>query len=253
MRSGAGSVGRAYPPRATRPGSSPIRADDTNPVVALLRRGARARRTGSSRTASYYAYPMAYSLAPSGPHTGLRGMVNAADHLAATAGIGLLQQGGSAADAAVGAAAVMAVTSPHLCGMGGDLLAMVFPPGGEPVSLSAIGRAGSGVDADRLRAEGHRVMPLRRDLRAVPVPGAVDGWLALHARWGRLPLGAVIAPALELAEEGFVAMWRAPRNCVPMDPLTSKSTCACRRWPAPCEPSSAKGVRASTRGSSGRR
>jgi gamma-glutamyltranspeptidase/glutathione hydrolase len=89
--------------------------------------------------------------------------------------------------------------------MGGDLLAMVYPPGGEPVALSAIGRAGSGVDAGRLRAEGHRVMPLRGDLRTVPVPGAVDGWLALHARWGRLPLGAVIAPALELAEEGFVA------------------------------------------------
>jgi gamma-glutamyltranspeptidase/glutathione hydrolase len=148
---------------------------------------------------------MAYSLAPSGPHTGLRGMVSAADHLAATAGIGLLQQGGSAADAAVGAAAVMAVTSPHLCGMGGDLLAMVFPPGGEPVALSAIGRAGSGVDADQLRAEGHRVMPLRKDLRSVPVPGVVDGWLALQARWGRLPLEAVFAPALELAEEGFVA------------------------------------------------
>jgi gamma-glutamyltranspeptidase / glutathione hydrolase len=148
---------------------------------------------------------MAYSLAPSGPQTGLRGMVNAADHLAATTGIGLLQQGGSAADAAVGAAAVMAVTSPHLCGMGGDLLAMVFPPGAEPVALSAIGRAGSGVDADELRAEGHRVMPLRKDLRTVPVPGAVDGWLALQARWGRLPLAAVFAPALELAEEGFVA------------------------------------------------
>ncbi len=148
---------------------------------------------------------MAYALAPSAPVTGLRGMVNAADHLAASAGIGLLQQGGSAADAAVGAAAVMAVTSPHMCGLGGDLLAMIHPPGGEPVALSAIGRAGSGVDADQLRAQGHQVMPLRGDLRTVPVPGAVDGWLALHGRWGRLPLAAVFEPAIELAEEGFVA------------------------------------------------
>jgi gamma-glutamyltranspeptidase / glutathione hydrolase len=155
--------------------------------------------------APYYCLPVAYSLAPSGPYTGLRGMVNAADQLAATAGLGLLQQGGSAADAAVGAAAVMAVTGPHMCGMGGDLLAMICPPGGEPVALSAIGRAGSGVDADRLRREGRRVMPLRGDLRSVPVPGAVDGWLALQARWGRLPLAAVFAPAIELAEEGFVA------------------------------------------------
>lgn len=160
---------------------------------------------------------MAYSLAPSGPHTGLRGMVNAADQLAATAGIGLLQLGGTAADAAVGAAAVMAVTSPHLCGMGGDLLAMICPPGApgapggpgapgaEPIALVAIGRAGSGVDAGLLRAEGHQVMPVRGDLRSVPVPGAVDGWLTLHERWGRLPLAAVFGPAIELAEEGFVA------------------------------------------------
>ncbi len=159
----------------------------------------------SRHGSSYDAWSMAYSLTPSAPQTGLRGMVNAADNLAATAGIGLLQQGGSAADAAVGAAAVMAVTSPHMCGLGGDLLAMICPPGGAPVALSAIGRAGSGVDADQLRAEGHRVMPLRRDLRTVPVPGAVDGWLALHGRWGRLPLAAVFAPAIELAEEGFVA------------------------------------------------
>jgi gamma-glutamyltranspeptidase / glutathione hydrolase len=148
---------------------------------------------------------MAYALAPSAPQSGLRGMVNAADNLAATAGVGLLAQGGSAADAAVGAAAVMAVTSPHMCGMGGDVLAMVSVPGSEPVALLAVGRAGSGVDADRLRASGHRIMPVRGDLHTVPVPGAVDGWLALHERWGRLPLGAVLAPAIELAEEGFVA------------------------------------------------
>ena len=68
---------------------------------------------------------MAYPLAPFASHPALRGMVSAADHLASTAGIGLLGRGGSAADAAVGAAAAMAVTSPYLCGMGGDMLAVV--------------------------------------------------------------------------------------------------------------------------------
>ena len=48
-------------------------------------------------------------------------------------------------------------------------------------------------------------MPLRGDIRSVQVPGAVDGWLALHARHGRLPLHEVLAPAIELAEEGFAA------------------------------------------------
>lgn len=148
---------------------------------------------------------MAYPLAPFAPVTGLRGMVSAADHLASTAGLGLLAQGGSAADAAVGAAAVMAVTSPYLCGMGGDMLAVVSAPGADPIALLAVGRAGSGVDAAGLRTEGHSIMPVRGDFRTVPVPGAVDGWLALHARFGRLALSDVFGPAIELAEDGFVA------------------------------------------------
>ena len=48
-------------------------------------------------------------------------------------------------------------------------------------------------------------MPVRGDIRSVQVPGAVDGWLALHERYGRLPLDEVLAPAIELAEEGFPA------------------------------------------------
>ena len=148
---------------------------------------------------------MAYSLVPFAPVTGLRGMVSAADHLASTTGLGLLDQGGSAADAAVGAAAVMAVTSPYLCGMGGDMLAVVSAPGVDPIVMLAVGRAGSGVDAAKLRAEGHSIMPVRGDFRTVPVPGAVDGWLALHDRFGRLPLATVFAPAIELAAEGYVA------------------------------------------------
>ena len=137
---------------------------------------------------------MSFPSAPFGPRTGLRGMVNAADQLASIAGVGALEQGGSAADAAVAAAAVMAVTSPHLCGMGGDLLAMVASPGFRPAALLAVGRAGSGADPARMRADGHSVMPLRGDVRSVTVPGAVDGWLALHDRFGRLPLGTVLGP-----------------------------------------------------------
>jgi gamma-glutamyltranspeptidase/glutathione hydrolase len=132
-------------------------------------------------------------------------MVCAADQLASMAGVAMLAEGGSAADAAVSAAAVMAVTSPHLCGMGGDLLAMVSPPGAPPVALLGIGRAGSGVDAARMRSEGKAVIPLRGDVRSVTVPGAVDAWLALHDRFGRLPLATVLGPAIEVAEEGFVA------------------------------------------------
>ncbi len=55
------------------------------------------------------------------------------------------------------------------------------------------------------RARALTTMPLRGDIRSVQVPGAVDGWLALHERYGRLSLGEVLAPAIELAEDGFPA------------------------------------------------
>ncbi len=148
---------------------------------------------------------MTLPLAPFGPRTGLRGMVAAADQLAASAGIGMLARGGSAADAAVATGTVMAVVGPHLCGLGGDVLAMVSVPGSPPEALLSVGRAGAGSDPARLRAEGMTTMPVRGDIRSVQVPGAVDGWLALHERHGRLPLDEVLAPAIELASEGFSA------------------------------------------------
>ena len=148
---------------------------------------------------------MSLPRAPFGPRTGLRGMVAAADQLAASAGLRLLARGGSAADAAVATGAAMAVVGPHLCGLGGDVLAMVAPPGTPPEALLSVGRAGAGSDPARLRAAGMTVMPLRGDVRSVPVPGAVDGWLALHERHGRLPLDEVLAPAIELADQGFPA------------------------------------------------
>ena len=115
----------------------------------------------------------------------------------------ILQAGGSAADAAVAASAVLAVTTQHLCGMGGDLFAMVHYGPSIPAALNASGRAGSGASAEQLRAEGHTVMPFRGDIRTVTIPGCVDGWLALHGRFGRLQLADVLMPAIEFAEQGF--------------------------------------------------
>jgi gamma-glutamyltranspeptidase/glutathione hydrolase len=142
---------------------------------------------------------------PDATRYGGRGAVASVDHHATVAGLAVLRQGGSAADAAVAASAVLAVTTQHMCGAGGDLLAVVGRPDGRVESLLAVGRAGSGSDAGRLRAEGHVRMPFRGDIRTVTVPGCVDGWVSLHGRYGRLPLADVLAPAADLAERGFAA------------------------------------------------
>ena len=132
-------------------------------------------------------------------------MVSTVDHLATGVGVDLLRRGGSAADAAVGANAVLAVTSPHMCGPGGDVWALVHDGGsGPPAALDAAGFTGSGADPDRLRAQGLDEMPLHGDVASVTVPGAIDGWLALHDRYGRLPLADVLAEAIRIAGGGFV-------------------------------------------------
>lgn len=134
-------------------------------------------------------------------------MVATVDHLASSAGLRALLRGGTAADAAIAANAVLTVTSPHLCGMGGDLFALVHDPHGEgtPLALDAAGRAGRGTSAAALRAEGHRAMPFKGDIRTATVPGCVDGWVALHERFGRLPLAELLEPAARYAAAGFPA------------------------------------------------
>jgi len=131
-------------------------------------------------------------------------MVAAADGLATQAGLAILAKGGNAVDAAIAANAAIAVTGPHLCGMGGDLFALVHQEG-RVECLNASGRSGSAATAAAVRADGHTVMPFRHDVRSVTVPGCVDGWVALHERFGSLPLATLLAPAISLAEGGFPA------------------------------------------------
>ena len=79
-------------------------------------------------------------------------MVASADQLATQAGLATLARGGNAVDAAIATNAAIAVTGPHLCGMGGDLFALVHA-GRTVHALDASGRAGSGVDAAAMRAD----------------------------------------------------------------------------------------------------
>ena len=138
---------------------------------------------------------------------GVNGAVSAAEQLATNAGIATLQAGGNAVGAAIATNAVMA-SSPPPVRMGGDLFALVHRDG-TTTALNASGRAGSGADPDGLRRDGHTEMPLHHDIRTVTVPGCVDGWIALHDRFGTMPLADLLAPATRLAQSA------PPARCSP--------------------------------------
>ncbi len=134
-------------------------------------------------------------------------VISSIDPLASSAGLAKLRAGGSCVDAAIAANAVLAVTAPDQCGLGGDLLALVFEPqsgrGSSRVhACQSIGRAGSGVSASQMRENGLTSIP-RDHPAAVTVPGCVDGWLTLHERFGRLPIESLFGDAIELARNGF--------------------------------------------------
>ncbi len=125
--------------------------------------------------------------------------------LATEAATDIMRRGGNAADAAIGANAVLGVVSPEACGIGGDLFALVHNPGDAiPVTLNSSGRAGQGAKAALVRDLGYEHIPIDSPF-AVTVPGCVDGWIAISQRFGSMPLPAVLAYAVHHAADGFAA------------------------------------------------
>jgi len=131
------------------------------------------------------------------------GIVAAESPLAAQAGVQILARGGHAVDAAVAANAVMGLVAPMSNGIGGDLFAIVYDAkSGKLYGLNASGWAPAKLDAKFLLDKGIKQMP-QRGIHAVTVPGAVEGWSQLLAKFGRLKFDAVLAPAIHYAEQGF--------------------------------------------------
>jgi len=136
--------------------------------------------------------------------SGSSGGVVAGHPLAAAAGYEVLRAGGTAADAAVTMAAVLAVVRPHMNGVGGDAFAL-FHDGatGRVEALNASGRAAGGATPAFFAEQGLEAIPETGAL-AVTVPGAVSGWVEALRRHGTLTLAEALTPAIQLAEEGFV-------------------------------------------------
>jgi gamma-glutamyltranspeptidase/glutathione hydrolase len=117
------------------------------------------------------------------------GIVAASQPLAARAGAQVLEHGGNAVDAAIAANAVMGLVEPHMNGIGGDLFAIVYEAASQRLyGLNSGGWAPQGLTPALLESRGMTEMPAD-GIHTVTVPGAVAGWDALRARFGRLPFG----------------------------------------------------------------
>lgn len=131
------------------------------------------------------------------------GMAATSQPLATQVALDILQQGGNAVDAAIAANAALGLMEPTSNGIGGDLFAIVWDAKTQKLyGLNASGRSPYSLTLDYFKQQGLKSVPPYGPL-PVTVPGCVDGWFELHARFGRLPIKTVLAPAIAYAREGF--------------------------------------------------
>lgn len=136
------------------------------------------------------------------PAYGRKGMAATSHPLASVAALDALKTGGNAVDAAIAAAAVLAVVEPQSTGIGGDCFALYAPAGRPLLALNGSGFTPEAARADWFRTQGMESIPLD-SAHAVTVPGAVAAWARLAADHGTKPLAALLEPAAALAEEGY--------------------------------------------------
>ncbi|AGM40247.1 Gamma-glutamyltranspeptidase protein [Spiribacter salinus M19-40] len=133
-------------------------------------------------------------------------MITAPHHLATEAGRDVLREGGTAVEAMVTAAAVIAVVYPHMNAIGGDGFWLLGETEQRPVGIDACGPAAGLASRDWYHAQGLTTIPARGPLAALTVPGAIGGWAAAlaqpNARSKPIPLARLLAPAVALAREG---------------------------------------------------
>lgn len=138
------------------------------------------------------------------PVVGRGGMVAASQPLAVAAGLQALSAGGNAADAAVATAAALNVTEPMSTGLGGDAFALFYQAAtGRIYALNGSGRAPAALTIERIQNEGLGPKLPQFHPYTITVPGACAAWCDIIERFGRLPMADILAPARQLAEEGF--------------------------------------------------
>jgi gamma-glutamyltranspeptidase/glutathione hydrolase len=131
------------------------------------------------------------------------GMVATSHPLATQIGLDVLKKGGTAVDAAIAANAALGLMEPVSNGVGGDLFAIVWDAKTKKLyGYNGSGRSPKSLTLKWFQDTGYKAIPPTGPL-PVSVPGAVDGWFALHERFGKLPVKDLLAPAIRYAREGF--------------------------------------------------
>jgi len=131
------------------------------------------------------------------------GIAATSQTLASQAAAEVLARGGTAADAAIAANAVLGLVEPMSCGIGGDLFVIYWDAAtGKLSGLNASGWAPRGLTIDYLKSQGYDSMP-EKGIHSVTVPGCVRGWENFHKRFGKLAWRELFQPAIYYAENGF--------------------------------------------------
>ena len=133
---------------------------------------------------------------------GSRGMVSSSHPLASLAGLKILEAGGSVVDAAIATSAALAVVQNNMCGLGGDLFALLRV-GGTLVGLNGSGRAGERATIDLYEKLGYNSIPTHGPMSAITVPGMVHAWGEMHKPYGKLEFKSLLSEAIYHAERGF--------------------------------------------------
>jgi gamma-glutamyltranspeptidase / glutathione hydrolase len=156
-------------------------------------------------------------------------MIATSQTLGSAAGLHVLQTGGNAIDAAITAAAVLAVVEPSMNGIGGDLLALVWDAKTQRVhALDATGRSAYRATPEVFGARGIAQMP-GGGVLTVDVPGVVEGWSQLLARFGTISLGQALQPAIRYARDGFPVAeimakdWQDSAERLGLDPAAART------------------------------
>jgi gamma-glutamyltranspeptidase/glutathione hydrolase len=131
------------------------------------------------------------------------GMAATSHPLASLAAIETLRAGGSAADAAVTAVALLSVIEPAMTGIGGDCFCLVAKPGTPVWGYNGSGRTGAAMNLDALLAQGLTGSVPQDSIHAITVPGALDAWEAILKVHGRFGLDRILAPAIRMAQDGY--------------------------------------------------